>query len=52
MKFSQAINYILTILCTMQITAYLTKAKDTLVSFWILPPLKGNTTSSVYDHLD
>ena len=36
----------------MHVTAHLAKAKDTLVSFEILPPLKGRTITSIYDHLD
>ena len=36
----------------MHVTAHLAKAKDTLVSFEILPPLKGQTITSIYDHLD
>jgi methylenetetrahydrofolate reductase (NADPH) len=36
----------------MHVTAHLAKAKDTLVSFEILPPLKGKTITSIYDHLD
>ncbi len=36
----------------MHVTAHLAKAKDTLVSFEILPPLKGKTIMSIYDHLD
>ena len=36
----------------MQVIEHLTKAKDTLVSFEILPPLKGKTINSIYDHLD
>jgi methylenetetrahydrofolate reductase (NADPH) len=36
----------------MHVTAHLEKAKDTLVSFEILPPLKGKTITSIYDHLD
>ena len=36
----------------MHVTEHLTKAKDTLVSFEILPPLKGKTITSIYDHLD
>jgi methylenetetrahydrofolate reductase (NADPH) len=36
----------------MHVTAHLAKAKDTLVSFEILPPLKGKTIASIYDHLD
>ena len=36
----------------MHVTAHLAKAKDILVSFEILPPLKGKTITSIYDHLD
>jgi methylenetetrahydrofolate reductase (NADPH) len=36
----------------MHVTAHLAKAKDTLVSFEILTPLKGKTITSIYDHLD
>lgn len=36
----------------MKITEHISKAKDTLVSFEVLPPLKGKTISSLYDHLD
>ena len=36
----------------MHVTAHLEQAKDTLVSFEILPPLKGKTITSIYDHLD
>jgi methylenetetrahydrofolate reductase (NADPH) len=36
----------------MHVTEHLEKAKDTLVSFEILPPLKGKTITSLYDHLD
>lgn len=36
----------------MHVIAHLAKAKDTLVSFEILPPLKGKTITSIYDHLD
>ena len=36
----------------MHVTAHLAKATDTLVSFEILPPLKGKTITSIYDHLD
>ncbi len=36
----------------MHVTEHLAKAKDTLVSFEILPPLKGKTITSIYDHLD
>jgi methylenetetrahydrofolate reductase (NADPH) len=36
----------------MQVIEYLAKAKDTLVSFEVLPPLKGRTISYIYEHLD
>ena len=36
----------------MKITEHISKAKDTLVSFEILPPLKGKTIDSIYSHLD
>src|SRR3954463_6491800 len=36
----------------MKVIEHLQQAKDTLVSFEILPPLKGKTISSIYDHLD
>ncbi len=36
----------------MKITDHIQQAKDTLVSFEVLPPLKGKTISSLYDHLD
>lgn len=36
----------------MHVTEHLAKATDTLVSFEILPPLKGKTITSIYDHLD
>ncbi len=36
----------------MHVTEHLAKAKGTLVSFEILPPLKGKTITSIYDHLD
>jgi methylenetetrahydrofolate reductase (NADPH) len=35
-----------------QVTEHLAKAKDTLVSFEVLPPLKGKTISYIYEHLD
>jgi methylenetetrahydrofolate reductase (NADPH) len=34
------------------VTEHLAKAKDTLVSFEVLPPLKGRTISYIYEHLD
>jgi methylenetetrahydrofolate reductase (NADPH) len=36
----------------MHVTEYLAKAKDTLVSFEVLPPLKAKTISYIYEHLD
>jgi methylenetetrahydrofolate reductase (NADPH) len=36
----------------MHVTEHLAKAKDTLISFEVLPPLKGRTISYIYDHLD
>jgi methylenetetrahydrofolate reductase (NADPH) len=36
----------------MKVIDHITRSKDTLVSFEILPPLKGKTISSIYNHLD
>lgn len=36
----------------MKVTEHIKQAKDTLISFEILPPLKGKTINSIYDHLD
>jgi methylenetetrahydrofolate reductase (NADPH) len=36
----------------MKVIDHIREAKDTLVSFEILPPLKGKTIQSIYDHLD
>ena len=36
----------------MKVTEHIAKAKNTLVSFEVLPPLKGKTITSLYDHLD
>ena len=36
----------------MKVTEHISQAKKTLVSFEVLPPLKGKTISSLYDHLD
>jgi methylenetetrahydrofolate reductase (NADPH) len=36
----------------MQVIEHLAKAIDTLVSFEVLPPLKGRTISYIYEHLD
>ncbi|PZP51755.1 MAG: methylenetetrahydrofolate reductase [NAD(P)H] [Pseudopedobacter saltans] len=36
----------------MKITEHIAKAKDTLLSYEILPPLKGKDIGSIYKHLD
>ena len=36
----------------MKVIDHIKQAKDTLISFEILPPLKGKTINSIYDHLD
>jgi methylenetetrahydrofolate reductase (NADPH) len=36
----------------MKVIEHIKQSKDTKVSFEILPPLKGKTISSIYDHLD
>src|SRR5450432_4828739 len=36
----------------MKVTDHIKDAKDTGVSFEILPPLKGKTIESIYNHLD
>src|ERR1051325_9432301 len=36
----------------MKVIEHINNAKDTLVSFEVLPPLKGKTVSAIYDHLD
>ncbi len=36
----------------MKVIDHINNAKSTLVSFEILPPLKGKTINSIYDHLD
>src|SRR5246500_3597283 len=36
----------------MTVTEHIRQAKDTLISFEILPPLKGKGIGSIYDHLD
>lgn len=36
----------------MKVTEHIAQAKSTLISFEILPPLKGKTINSIYDHLD
>lgn len=36
----------------MKITEHISQSKSSLLSFEVLPPLKGKTISSLYDHLD
>ena len=36
----------------MKVTEHIAQAKNTLVSFEVLTPLKGKTITSLYDHLD
>jgi methylenetetrahydrofolate reductase (NADPH) len=36
----------------MKVTEHIQQAKSTLLSFEVLPPLKGKTITSLYDHLD
>ena len=36
----------------MKVTDHIKEAQDTLISFEILPPLKGKTIESIYSHLD
>jgi methylenetetrahydrofolate reductase (NADPH) len=36
----------------MKVTDHLSQAKDTIISFEILPPLKGKGIQSLYNHLD
>ena len=36
----------------MKVTEHINQRKDTVISFEILPPLKGKTINSIYDHLD
>ena len=36
----------------MKVIDHIRQASDTLISFEILPPLKGKTINSIYDHLD
>lgn len=36
----------------MKVTEHISQAKDTLISFEILQPLKGKSIESIYDHLD
>ncbi len=42
-------NYFVT---RMKVTEHINERKDTVISFEILPPLKGKTINSIYDHLD
>lgn len=36
----------------MKVIDHIRQAKDTVISFEILPPLKGKTINSIYEHLD
>ncbi|NIG52297.1 methylenetetrahydrofolate reductase [NAD(P)H] [Chitinophaga sp. Cy-1792] len=36
----------------MKVIEHITQAKDTLISFEVLPPLKGKSIESIYEHLD
>src|ERR1043165_7444993 len=45
-------NLSLHLFCKMKVTDHIKGAKDTVVSFEILPPLKGKTIESIYNHLD
>jgi methylenetetrahydrofolate reductase (NADPH) len=36
----------------MHVTEHFARAKETLVSFEVLPPLKGKTINSIFEHLD
>jgi methylenetetrahydrofolate reductase (NADPH) len=36
----------------MKVTDHIKQSKKTVISFEILPPLKGKTINSIYDHLD
>jgi methylenetetrahydrofolate reductase (NADPH) len=36
----------------MKVIEHIQQAKDTVISFEILPPLKGKTINSIFDHLD
>src|SRR5678809_1486369 len=36
----------------MTVIEHINQAKETLISFEILPPLKGKGISAIYDHLD
>ncbi|RAJ85598.1 methylenetetrahydrofolate reductase (NADPH) [Chitinophaga dinghuensis] len=36
----------------MKVTEHIAQAKDTLISFEVLPPLKGKSIESIYEHLD
>src|ERR1700712_4672217 len=36
----------------MRVIEHINEAKETLISFEVLPPLKGKTVAAIYDHLD
>lgn len=45
-------NQLQVFLTAMKVIDHIRQAKDTLISFEILPPLKGKTINSIYEHLD
>ena len=45
-------SYVCGLLRFMKVIEHINSSKGTLVSFEILPPLKGKTINSIYDHLD
>jgi methylenetetrahydrofolate reductase (NADPH) len=45
-------NYVCTRTSEMKVIDHIRQAKSTLISFEILPPLKGKTINSIYEHLD
>ena len=45
-------NYICNNFIDMKVTEHIKNAKGTVISFEILPPLKGKKINSIYDHLD
>jgi hypothetical protein len=52
MKLCQAMKHILTIFIFYVCNRTFSQSKRHIVSFEILPPLKGKTITSIYDHLD
>ena len=48
----QVCTYFAQNLIEVTVIEHLDKAKETLISFEVLPPLKGKTINSIYDHLN